>query len=164
LRRFINDGSRGPNQTLNPDGSLSKFTAANNYNFGAVNYFQRPDERWTAGAFAHYEFNDHADAYSEFMFMRDNTTSQIAPSGAFYSGYPFSKSGGLTVNCSNPFLNANELNQWCGGSTAGDATLLRVALARIRLRTLTGAWSLAPAAKLPTAGNTTPTPNRARFS
>ncbi|MBS0417391.1 MAG: TonB-dependent receptor [Proteobacteria bacterium] len=124
FRQAFPDGSRGPNQTLNPDGSLSPFTAANNYNFGAVNYFQRPDERWTAGGFAHYEFNDHVDAYSEFMFMRDNTTSQIAPSGAFYGNYPFSSSGGLTVNCSNPFLNANELAQWCGGSTAGDATLL----------------------------------------
>jgi outer membrane receptor protein involved in Fe transport len=83
-----------------------------------VNYFQRPDERWTAGAFAHYEFNDHADVYSEFMFMRDNTTSQIAASGAFSLGYPFSDTGGLTVNCSNPFLTSAELGQWCGGSAA----------------------------------------------
>jgi len=112
------DGTKGPNQSLNADGTLSKYTAANNYNYGAVNYFQRPDERWTAGAFAHYEFNDHADAYSEFMFMRDKTTSQIAPSGAFSLGYPFSNTGGLTVNCSNPYLTAAELGQWCGGSTA----------------------------------------------
>jgi len=118
------DGTKGPNQSLNADGTLSAYTAANNYNYGAVNYFQRPDERWTAGAFAHYEFNDHADAYSEFMFMRDNTTSQIAPSGAFSLGYPFSDTGGLTVNCSNPFLTASELGQWCGGSTAGNTNLI----------------------------------------
>ncbi|MBS0417393.1 MAG: TonB-dependent receptor [Proteobacteria bacterium] len=123
FRQVFPDGTVGPNQTLNADGSLSPFTAANNYNFGAVNYFQRPDERWTAGSFAHYEFNDHADVYSEFMFMRDNTTSQVAPSGAFYGGYPFSDTGALTVNCSNPFLSATELAQWCSGSTAGSATL-----------------------------------------
>ncbi|MBS0417394.1 MAG: TonB-dependent receptor [Proteobacteria bacterium] len=124
FRQAFPDGTVGPNQSLNADGTLSPFGAANNYNYGAVNYFQRPDERWTAGAFAHYEFNDHADAYSEFMFMRDNTTSQIAPSGAFYASYPFGDTGGLNVNCSNPFLNANELTQWCGGSTAGTANLL----------------------------------------
>jgi iron complex outermembrane receptor protein len=124
FQQVFPDGSKGPNQTLNADGTLSSFTAANNYNYGAVNYFGRPDERWTAGAFANYEFNDHADVYSEFMFMRDNTTSQIAPSGAFSLGYPFSDSGGLTVNCSNPYLTAVQLGQWCGGATAGDTTLV----------------------------------------
>jgi len=124
FRQSLPGGNVGPNQTLNADGSLSPYSAANSFNYGAVNYFQRPDERWTAGAFANYEFNDHADAYSEFMFMRDNTTSQIAPSGAFYGGYPFSDSGGLQVNCSNPFLSATELAQWCGGATAGNTTLL----------------------------------------
>jgi outer membrane receptor protein involved in Fe transport len=125
FQQILPDGTKGPNQSLNADGTLSPYTANNSYNYGATNYFQRPDERWTAGAFAHYEFNDHADAYSEFMFMRDNTTSQIAPSGAFSQGYPFSNSGGLTVNCSNPLLSAAELAQWCGGSTAApDATLI----------------------------------------
>ena len=41
------------------------------YNFGPLNYYQRPDERYTAGLFAHYDLNDHATAYTEFMFMDD---------------------------------------------------------------------------------------------
>src|SRR5262249_15936821 len=52
--------SRGPNQSLAAGGTLVPFTNANLYNFGAVNFYMRPDERWAAGAFAHYEFNDHA--------------------------------------------------------------------------------------------------------
>ncbi|HUI62705.1 MAG TPA: TonB-dependent receptor plug domain-containing protein, partial [Steroidobacteraceae bacterium] len=29
------------------------------FNYGALNYYQRPDERWTAGAFAHYNWDEH---------------------------------------------------------------------------------------------------------
>ncbi len=51
------------------------------FNYGALNYFQRPDERYTAGAFLHYDFNDHATVYANTMFMDDYSVSQIAPSG-----------------------------------------------------------------------------------
>ncbi len=75
------------------------------------------------GRSPHYEFNEHADVYGEFMFMRDTTTSQIAPSGAFYDGYPFSATGALSVPCDNPLISAAELSQWCGGGTAGTADI-----------------------------------------
>ena len=39
----------GPNRTLVPGSSP--------YNFNPTNYFQRPDERYTAGAFADYEIS-----------------------------------------------------------------------------------------------------------
>jgi outer membrane receptor protein involved in Fe transport len=125
-------GTTGPNQTIGPGGALTTFpsssawTAVNAYNFGPLNFYQRPDERYTAGTFLHFEFNEHVDAYSEFMFMRDSTVSQIAPSGAFYGGYPFDPNGNgaLTVNCNNPFLSAAQLAAWCGGAAAGSTQLL----------------------------------------
>lgn len=129
FRQFFTDPvtgvvTTGPDQTLGPNGVPIPRTASTAYNYGALNYFQRPDERYTAGSFAHYEFNEHADAYGEFMFMHDNTTSQIAPSGAFYDGNPQSPNGTLSVNCNNPFLSSAELTQWCKGSTASpDAQL-----------------------------------------
>ena len=75
------------------------------FNFAPYNYYQRPDERYTAGAFAHYEINKMFDAYSDFMFMDDHTVSQIAPSGAF----------GVTVAlaCNNPLLSAQEVTTIC---------------------------------------------------
>ena len=93
------------------------------YNFAPLNYFQRPDENYTGGAFAHYEINEQARVYSEFMFMDDRTIAQIAPSGAFYgagtavsaAGVP---DGSRAINCNNPYLTPGELTQWCGGSTA----------------------------------------------
>jgi iron complex outermembrane receptor protein len=108
----------GIEQTIGPNGTLIPFTNANLYNYGPTNYFQRPDTRYTAGAFLHYEFSEHLTAYSETQFMNDRTVAQIAPSGAFFG------SGLYNVNCDNPELSASMVNAWCGGSAAGNAFLL----------------------------------------
>ncbi len=94
---------------------------ADSFNFGALNYYQRPDERWTGGAFTHYNWDEHHEMYSEFMFMSDHTVAQIAPSGMFLgSGLGnipagFQNAGapdGLyATNCSNPFLSAQEVER-----------------------------------------------------
>ena len=67
------------------------------YNYGPANYFQRPDERYTFGAFLRYDLNDHTEAYAELMYKRDRTTSQIAPSGTFFTT-------SRTLRCDHPFL------------------------------------------------------------
>src|SRR5207248_2717804 len=54
------------------------------YNFGPTNYFLRPDERYGAGVFAHYELKPWAEVYSDFMFMDDSSVAQIAPGGIFF--------------------------------------------------------------------------------
>jgi iron complex outermembrane receptor protein len=106
----------GVRNTIGPGGTLVPFTNADLYNFGPLNFYQRPDERYTAGAFLHYEFNEHATVYSQAMFMDDKSTAQIAPGGIFV--------GEFTFNCSNPFLSTQELNTWCGGNTANNTTVL----------------------------------------
>ena len=47
--------------------------ATDQFNFAPDNYYQRPDERKTAGLFAHYDFSEKASVYTEFMFMDDRT-------------------------------------------------------------------------------------------
>ena len=74
--------------------------APNIFNFAPLNYFQRPDERYIAGAFADYEINSTFKPYLEFMFMDDRTLAQIAPSGDFGNT--------LTINCDNPLLSAEQ--------------------------------------------------------
>ncbi|HUO78915.1 MAG TPA: TonB-dependent receptor [Steroidobacteraceae bacterium] len=106
----------GGSKTLGPNGTLIPFTNAYRYNYGPLNFYQRPDERWMAGSFAHYEFSEHANVYTEIQFMDDHSVSQIAPSGAFF-GAPF------TVNCANPYLSAPMLTAWCGGATTGNTYL-----------------------------------------
>jgi outer membrane receptor protein involved in Fe transport len=108
----VTGGTTTSDSTLGAGGALVPFTNAARYNFGPLNYYQRPDEQYTAGTFMHYEFNEHAIVYAQTMFSDDRTVSQIAPSGAFF-GNPY------PVNCANPFLSAGQLAAWCGGSTAG---------------------------------------------
>ena len=87
----------GPSRTL-----IGGFTP---YNFGPLNHFQRPDERYVAGLFAEYEISRALQPYMEFMFMDDRTIAQIAPSGDF--GNTFS------VNCDNPLLSAQQRSILC---------------------------------------------------
>lgn len=81
--------------------------ALNRYNFAPLNYFQRPDERYTAGAFVDYEISPALHPYMEFMFMDDRTVAQIAPSGNFGNT--------LTINCDNPLLSAQQKAALCTG-------------------------------------------------
>lgn len=87
----------GPNQTLLPG-----FTA---FNFAPLNYYQRPDERYTAGVFADYEISEAIHPYMEFMFMDDRTVAQIAPAGDFGNT--------VSLNCDNPLLSAAQLSVIC---------------------------------------------------
>jgi len=87
---------------------MRAFTPADQYNFGPVNYFQRPDQRYTAGAFANFKISDKADVYGELMFMDDTSVAQIAPSGAFLGAATFS------LNCNNPLWSADIKQQMCG--------------------------------------------------
>jgi outer membrane receptor protein involved in Fe transport len=87
----------------NAQGGVRPYVGATDtYNFAPTNYYQRPDRRYLANFFAHYDVDTGAKwaspvrVYTEFDFMDDHTRSQIAPSGAFLQ--PF------TLNVNNPLL------------------------------------------------------------
>ena len=101
--------------TVDPTTGLFRpSVASDHFNFGALNFFQRPSERWTAGFFLNYDVNEHTNVYSEFMFMRNNTTAGIAPGGDFANNT-------LSVNCGavgvglpgNPLITAQERSILC---------------------------------------------------
>jgi iron complex outermembrane receptor protein len=100
------------------NGTMRRYTSATDlYNFGPSNFYQRPDERYTAGVFLDLEVAEGQSAYSEFMYMNDRSVSQIAPSGAF--GVE------VTVPCNNPLFTADQRRLFCeqyGLSTAPDST------------------------------------------
>jgi outer membrane receptor protein involved in Fe transport len=83
------------------------------FNFAPYNYFQRPDERYTFGGFAHYELSRAADVYTQLMFMDDDTKAAIAPSGIF----------GQTFNlpCSSPLLSPSQAATLCTEAGLGAA-------------------------------------------
>ncbi|THD62311.1 TonB-dependent siderophore receptor [Phenylobacterium sp.] len=88
-------------------------TSADVFNFGPANYFMRPDERYSLGAFAHYEVAPWAEVYMDTMFMDDTSTAQIASGGVF--------AGNFNINCANPLLSTQEASQLI--STAGTSCL-----------------------------------------
>lgn len=68
------------------NGSLGGFSQQGGaYNFAPVNYFMRPEERWSLGTFVDYEINEHFTPYIEANYAGSKTNSQIAESGTFFA-------------------------------------------------------------------------------
>ncbi|MBI0475477.1 TonB-dependent receptor [Sphingomonas sp. MA1305] len=84
------------------------------YNYAPANYIQRSDERYNAGGFLHLKIAPQAEIYGSFMYMKDNSFSQVAPS-ALYFGQTYA------VTCNNPLLSASQAQALCG-TAAGTAT------------------------------------------
>lgn len=84
-------------------GTARRFNnALDQYNFGPVNYFQRPSERYGFNAFANYDVAPSAKVYTELSFHDDLTVAQIAPGGAFIDAY--------STTFENPLLSASWRN------------------------------------------------------
>jgi iron complex outermembrane recepter protein len=87
--------------TNDPDAMRPYDFANDLYNFGPLNYYQRPERRYSIGAHGHYEFGEHADVYTQLSFTDYQSVAQIAPGGLFGET--------TTINCGNPLIPANLL-------------------------------------------------------
>lgn len=91
--------------TVGPGNTFVPWTSDGLFNYAPYNHYQRPDKRFTLGAFAHYEVSEHFTPYLELMFMDDSSIAQIAPSGDF---------GNTTwVNCDNPLMSDQQRDVVC---------------------------------------------------
>jgi outer membrane receptor protein involved in Fe transport len=97
----------GAGSTIHPGANL--------YNPNPSNYYQRPDERYTAGFFGHYDVSEGFKPYVEFMFMHDHTDAVIAPSGDFGNT--------TTINCDNPYLSAAQSAVICNANNLTGTTV-----------------------------------------
>jgi iron complex outermembrane receptor protein len=114
---FVGDWTLGNNTD-----TLSPFSSAFLYNYGAINFLQRPDTRWTAGGFMDYTWNEHLHGYLDVMMMDDVSDAQIAPSGDF---------GNTTqLNCDNPMLSADEYQKLCVDAGYGPHDIATVQILR----------------------------------
>ena len=89
-------------------GAFRPFTTADQYNFGPLNFYQRPAERWTGGSFINFQVNEHINVYGELNFARNTTDAQIAPSGDFFTATP--------IPCNDPLLTAAEKAAICNAA------------------------------------------------
>jgi len=118
FRRFngtIGNGVAGTvHQELN--GELVPFTGRPDmyYNYGAVNHYQRPVERWNLGASGHYELTESVEAYFDTTYMNNKTAAQIAESASFNRAF--------LTNCDNPLLVGGNPNNNPDGVRLGDMT------------------------------------------
>ena len=112
--RITNLTTGGVFTTADAAGTARPFVnATDQYNFGPLNYYQRPSERYGAYAAANYDITQYAKVYGEFSMHDDLTTAQIAPGGAFGSIH--------TVRFDNPLLSASWRTA-LGLAAAGDTT------------------------------------------
>jgi len=102
----------------------------NLYNYAPTEYYQRNDERYTAGTFAHYDVSDAFKPYMEFMFMDDTTQAALAPSGDFFNT--------TTINCNNPLASDGLKTSIGCASTSDAATNTQLANAYIGRRNVEG--------------------------
>ena len=96
--RFTNSKVPSKNITIvDAAGNVRPFSSSlDQFNFGPYNYYQRPEERYQANAFAHYDLFAGDDKmwipsvriYTEFDFTNTSSISQIAPGGIFYGQFP----------------------------------------------------------------------------
>jgi outer membrane receptor protein involved in Fe transport len=98
------------------NGTFIPYNSSLAYNFNPLNYFQRKDETYSAGYFAHYKASDLVEVYSDFMFLDDHTPAQIAPSGLFRGSGP-NLASGYTFNCNNPLMSLAQAQALCPGAT-----------------------------------------------
>lgn len=89
----------------NTGNTFRPYQTSDGYNIGDGYDLQAPDERINAGLLAHYEFSPSLDVYTELMFMNDKANIRISPTATF--------SGRYQINCSNPYLSAQQVNLLC---------------------------------------------------
>jgi outer membrane receptor protein involved in Fe transport len=65
-------------------GTPRLYTSNDAYNYGPLNYLQRPTKTYGFNAQAHYDVNDKVRLYQEFNFHDNTTNAQVAPGGIFY--------------------------------------------------------------------------------
>jgi outer membrane receptor protein involved in Fe transport len=94
----------GPGDTLRPRNQFLDV-----FNFAPYQYFQRPDTRYTAGAFARYAISPALELYASGMFMDDSSTAELAPSGLFATAP-------APITCNSPLLSAAETAIFCGAA------------------------------------------------
>lgn len=96
------------NTQISPDGTRA-VPFYQDFNFNPFNIFQTPFERFNIFAKANYQITDNIEVYGRGMFSKNTVRTIIAPSGLFAQT--------VVMPLSNPFMNANIRNQYCGFNT-----------------------------------------------
>jgi iron complex outermembrane recepter protein len=128
--QFVPDGGNGNPLTLDAatGNAFRPFDiTTDGYNPAPFQTLARPDRRYNAGLFGHYQFNLAADAYIETTFSDDRTTVLYEPSGTTATGAGLNTYG---INCNNPLLSAAEIDSLCTQYGLGPVDVAPVQIGR----------------------------------
>lgn len=107
------------------NGGVRPYVGATDaYNYGPLNYLQRPSKRYSFNATANYDVTDKVKVYGSLGAHNDHTVAQIAPSGLF----GLDLSGANAVRYENPLLSQawrDTLGLAAPGDTANTLILRR---------------------------------------
>jgi outer membrane receptor protein involved in Fe transport len=95
---FFNGDGTNDDVFQQEDGTIVPFIGgpAQTFNFGALNFFQRPSERFTLYGRAHYDITDNVEAFLDVSYTDVFSDAQIAQTASFGAIY--------SINCDNPFI------------------------------------------------------------
>jgi len=123
---FRKPGTTGPataDWVIDPtSGAFRRRQGTDVFNFAPFNFMQRPDTLWRGGGLMNYQWNRHAEAYADIMFMDDFTDAQIAPSGNFGNT--------SQLNCDNPMLSPQQRQALCFDMGYGPTDVANVVILR----------------------------------
>jgi len=99
FRLYFGPGGSGFQQE---DGTVVRFagTPDQRYNFGPLNYFQRPAKRFQIYSKGHYEIADNHEVFASASYTDNISDAQIAETASF--GF-----GAYQINCDNPLIQGN---------------------------------------------------------
>jgi len=95
---FFNGDGTNDDVFQQEDGTIVPFVGgpAQTFNFGALNFFQRPSDRFTLYGRAHYDITDNIEAFLDVSYTDVISDAQIAQTASFGAIY--------SINCDNPFI------------------------------------------------------------
>ena len=130
LGQFVPNGGAGAPLTLdtaNGHAFRPLNAPADLFNPAPYQDLQRPDTRYSAGAFASYRFGTAATLYTEALYTDDTTTVRYEPTGTTATSAALNVFG---VNCNNPLLSASQVNDLCTSFGLGPLDTAQVGIGR----------------------------------
>ncbi|MCK5574227.1 MAG: TonB-dependent receptor plug domain-containing protein, partial [Sphingomonadales bacterium] len=80
-------------------------TPNDTFNFASTQRTRAPSERYALTVFSHYDLTDNVEMYMDLAYTSNTSQGQVGPSGSFFNPNQ--------LNCDNPFLSAELLNEIC---------------------------------------------------
>jgi iron complex outermembrane recepter protein len=128
--QFVPNGGAGTPLTLDSatgNGFRPFNLAQDGYNPALFQTLARPDRRYNAGLFGHYNIKPTVDAYVEATFSDDSTTVLYEPAGTTATGAGLNTYG---INCNSPLLSPAEVASLCTQYGLGATDVAQVQIGR----------------------------------